>query len=289
MGYWIGTGKESNVFDIVELTGRAGIDVVEILPAKVLELSSSERKELKKTLSDKDMYLSINGGLNETNDISADDSAIRKAGIEFCKNVIEAATEAGGAIWSGVNFSAFRRRPEEIMDIDEKNRIRDLSIESMRSIIKTAEDLNFLYCFEVVNRYEQFLFNAVDEAVAFAKMVQSPNAKLLIDAFHMNIEEDSITDAIEYVAKHDKLGHFHVGESNRRIPGNGKSHMPWEDIFSTLKKVDYKGFITMEPFVLMGNRAALSVSVWRDLSNDADLDKMVYDVREGAKFVRSFL
>ena len=105
----------------------------------------------------------------------------------------------------------------------------------------------------------------------------------------MNIEEDSIVDAILYAAAHGKLGHFHVGESNRRVPGNGPSHMAWGDIFAALKQANYKEFITMEPFVLMGTASALNICVWRDLSNNADINKLVEDARNGGKFIRSFL
>lgn len=289
MGYWIGTGKETDVFSLLELTESAGVDVLEVLPAMILNLSHEKRADLKKAIADKDMFLSINGGLTDTNDISSDDPSIRKIGIEFCKSVLGAASETGANRWSGVNYSAWLKRPCRTLDVNEKRRVMDLSLTSMRSIIKTAEDEGVTYCFEVVNRYEQFLFNTAEEGVAYAEEVGSPNAKLLIDTFHMNIEEDSITDAILYTAKHGKLGHFHVGESNRRVPGIGKGHIQWADIFDSLKNVGYKEFITMEPFVTIGHRAALNVCVWRDLSHGADLDKLIADAHEGAGFVRSFL
>lgn len=289
VGYWLGTGRESNVFGLLDLTESAGIDVLEILPAMALDLSQAKRADLKKAVADKGMFLSINGGLNDTNDISSDDIAIRQVGIEYSKRVLSAAAEVGASRWSGVNFSAWLKRPAKILDMDEKNRVRDLSLTSMRQIIKTAEDEGITYCYEVVNRFEQFLFNTAEEGVAYAEAVGSPNAKLLIDTYHMNIEEDSIIDAILYTAAHGRLGHFHVGESNRRIPGNGKSHIAWADIFDTLKQVEYQEFITMESFVLMGTRAALNIGVWRDLSHNADVDKLVDDARNGAIFVRSFL
>ena len=289
MGYWIGTGVESDIFNILELTESAGIDVIEVLPGAILDLSSQERKKFKKTVADKGMVLSINGGLNETNDISSDDPSVRKSGIEHCKRVLSAISEVGADRWSGVNYSAWLKRPCRLLDVDEKKRVRDLSISSMKQIIKTAESEGISYCFEVVNRYEQFLFNTAAEGVAFAEEVDSPNAKLLIDTFHMNIEEDSVTDAIQYTAVRGRLGHFHAGESNRRVPGLVNGNIAWADILTTLVRVGYSGYITMEPFVLMGNRAALNVCVWRNLSGDTGLDKLVEEARNGAEFIRSFL
>jgi D-psicose/D-tagatose/L-ribulose 3-epimerase len=105
----------------------------------------------------------------------------------------------------------------------------------------------------------------------------------------MNIEEDHMMDAIRLAAKSGRFGHFHVGETNRRIPGNGRGQMPWGDIFATLQEVNYQEYITMESFVRMGCQTALNVSVWRDLSNGANLEQMVEDARNGAQFIRRSL
>lgn len=289
VGYWLGSGGDTDIFRMVDLTHQAEIDVFEVLPGLVLNLSTEDRKRLKQTIADNGMKLSINGGLNETNDISSDDAAIREIGIEYSKRVLEAAVEAGSDRWSGVNYSAWRKRPSCICDANEKQRVQELSVHSLKQIMPTAEDLGVTYCFEVVNRYEQFLFNTAAEGIAFCEMVDSPNAKLLIDVYHMNIEEDHMLDAIRLTAASGRFGHFHVGETNRRIPGNGKGQMPWAEIFATIKDVDYQEYITMESFVLMGCQTALNVSVWRDLSRGADLAKLVSDARNGAQFVRSFL
>ena len=289
VGYWLGSGGDKDIFSMLDLTHQAGIDVFEVLPGLVLNLSKEDRRRLRQTIGDYGMKLSINGGLNETNDISSDDAEIRNTGIEFSKRVLEAAAEAGSDRWSGVNFSAWRKRPSRICDAAEKRRVQELSAHSLRQIMPTAEGLGVTYCFEVVNRYEQFLFNTAEEGIAFCEMVDSPNAKLLIDVYHMNIEEDNMFDAIRLTAASGKFGHFHVGETNRRIPGNGRGQMPWPEIFAALREVDYREYITMESFVLMGCQTALNVSVWRDLSHGADLNKLVSDARNGAEFVRSFL
>jgi D-psicose/D-tagatose/L-ribulose 3-epimerase len=289
VGYWMGSGGDTDLFRMLDLTHEAGIDAFEVLPGLVLALSKADRLRLKKTIEDYGMVLSINGGLNETNDISSDDAAIRAIGIEHSKRVLEAAAEAGSDRWSGVNYSAWRRRPDRICDAKEKQRIMDLSTGSLRQIMPTAEGLGVRYCFEVVNRYEQFLFNTAAEGIAFCEAIGSPNAKLLIDVYHMNIEEDNMMDAIRLTAASGRLGHFHVGETNRRIPGSGRGQMPWVEIFATLKSISYQEYITMESFVLMGCQTALNVSVWRDLSHGADLRKLVEDARSGAQFVRSFL
>ena len=64
------------------------------------------------------------------------------------------------------------------------------------------------------------------------------------------------------------LGHFHVGEANRRCPGPG-GRFSWAEIGSVLREVDYSGFVVLEPFVVMGGQVGRDVSLWRDLSGGA--------------------
>ena len=157
---------------------------------------------------------------------------------------------------------------------EEKRRKEELALESMSRLMKVAEDCGVLYCCEVVNRFEQYLLNTAKEGVEFVKRLGSPNARVLLDTFHMNIEEDSMVDAI--LEAGPWLGHFHVGENNRR-PAGSTNRLPWKDMAAALKQVNYQGAIVMEPFVLMGGTIPYDIKVWRDLSGgagEAGLDEM---------------
>ena len=288
-GYWRQTPAEhAGIERWLELTKQTTCEVFEIGPSIILPMSKQERADFKKLIADNGMTLSINGGYTPSNDIASDDPAIRKIGVEYGKSVLEAMADVGCDRWSGINYSAWLRRPDcEILTYDEKQRIRELSLESMKQIIKTAEDCGVKYCFEIVNRFEQVLLNTSAEGVAFCEEIGSPNAQLLLDTFHMNIEEDSIVDALEYAQTRGRLGHVHVGESNRRVPNfDGKTHLDWDGILGILKKTGYEGFITMEPFMKMG---LTTICVWRDLSHDADVDQMVVYARDAANFLRGKL
>ena len=128
--------------------------------------------------------------------------------------------------------------------------------------------------------FEHFMMNTAAEGIAFCKQVDSPNCKLLLDTFHMNIEEDSLRDAI--LQSKGWLGHFHLGETNRRPPGEGR--IPWPEIFSALREIDYQGAVTMEPFLVPGGEVGRDVSLYRDLLGSADRDELV---TRSVPFVRS--
>lgn len=138
---------------------------------------------------------------------------------------------------------------------------------------------------EVVNRFEQFLFNDAAEATQFVKDVDRDNVKVMLDCFHMNIEEDSFYDAIVSTGKY--LGHFHVGEANRKVPGKGR--IPWNEIGRALRDIGYDGGVVMEPFVCMGGGVGQDIKVWRDLSNNASPEQLDADIAESCAFLRKAL
>ena len=152
----------------------------------------------------------------------------------------------------------------------------------MKELVKVAEDNNVILNVEVINRFEQFLLNTCEEAVNYVEEINSPYCGILLDTFHMNIEEDSIGDAILTAGKH--LKSMHIGETNRKPPGLGR--MPWGEIKKALDKINYNGSLVMEPFVNPGGKVGRDIGIWRELMPGADLD---LEAANALKFVRENL
>ena len=115
-----------------------------------------------------------------------------------------------------------------------------------------------------MNRFEHFMMNTAAEGIAFCERVGSPNCKLLLDTFHMSIED----------------------ETNRRPPGEGR--IPWPEIFGALREIDYQGAVTMEPFLVPGGEVGRDVSLYRDLLGSADRDELARKNHTRAKKVAKF-
>ena len=169
----------------------------------------------------------------------------------------------GGKIISGVSYAGWGCLPKEDLSGD-KEPIIERSVDSMKKIVKTAEDYGVTYCVEVVNRYEGCILNTAAEAMDYIKRVDAPNIGVLLDTYHMNIEEDSFSDAIHLVG--DKLYGLHTGDNNRRCPGRG--HINFDEIFKALADVDFKGRIVSELFVAKGGEVGRDICVWRNLEKD---------------------
>jgi D-psicose/D-tagatose/L-ribulose 3-epimerase len=80
------------------------------------------------------------------------------------------------------------------------------------------------------------------------------------------------------------LGHLHVGEGNRKLPGEGA--LPWKEIGEALRSIDYEGGVVMEPFYYAGGQVGKDIKVWRDLSEGASRQEMDGKIAKSLQFLR---
>lgn len=288
-GYLRGTAYENDVLSAMELVRRTGCESFNIPLGCILPMDASKRREVAQRAKALDLELSITGSMTGETDIASDDAAIRDAGVEFGKRALQACYDIGAAEWGGVNYQAWRGMPQYDLTVDAKARIRAQSLDAIRKILPTAEDLGVNYCLELVNRFEGFLLNTAEEGLSYVLEADSPRAMIILDTFHMNIEEDSMLDAMDLVQNAGKLANFHVGEANRRIPGTGRTGMDWGGIFSNLRAHGYAGCVLMEPFVRMDLPSSKNTCSWRNLTKNTTLEEYMKDVETGYRFIRAAL
>jgi D-psicose/D-tagatose/L-ribulose 3-epimerase len=277
-GYW----TQSWSSDPIQFVGRAqkcGFEVLEVNAPKITLMSDKERDALKTAAENASLSLTYSIGLKDDMDLASEDAATRKRGIAFLRDVSRAMKYLGGTVMAGINYSSW---PRKLAPNEDKRVLTDRAVEGVREAVKTAEDCGVIFCIEVVNRFEQFMMNTAAEGISFAERVASPNCKLLLDTFHMNIEEDSLRGSL--IEAGTWLGHFHLGEPNRRPPGRGR--MPWPEIFGALREINYQGAVVMEPFLVPGGEVGRDISVFRDLLGAGNLDE---EASRSVEFVRSEL
>ncbi|NLG25908.1 MAG: sugar phosphate isomerase/epimerase [Clostridiales bacterium] len=248
----------------VDKVSRLGFDVLELAAGALPGMAPAERRALAAAAADAGLELTYCIGLPPEYDMAGEDAATRRRGIEYAKSLLDIIASMGGTLLGGIIYGCWPANMD--FEMTDKRPWWDRSVASVREVAKTAEGLGVTYCLEVVNRFEQFLINTAAEGMRFVDDVGNPAVKLLLDTFHMNIEEDFIGDAIASAAGY--IGHMHVGETNRRVPGRG--HMPWAEFAEGLRRADYRGRVVMEPFLRMGGEVGKNIKVWRDLSQGGD-------------------
>ena len=248
---------------------KLGFDILEIALAGFPEQSEDYMRALRETAEAEGILLTGGFGPPPEVNLSSADPAIVANGFRFWEDTLRKMEIADIHFAGGATYSYW---PIDFTKPFDKQADWERSVANVRKLADMAADRGVTLGMEVLNRFEGYLMNECREGVAYVDAVDRPNVKLVLDTFHMNIEEDSFGDAIRLAGR--RLGHVHVGEPNRRPPHAG-SRINWQEIGDALREIDYPGYIVMEPFERMGGKVGQDISIWRDLSNgatDEDLD-----------------
>jgi D-psicose/D-tagatose/L-ribulose 3-epimerase len=172
------------------------------------------------------------------------------------------AAKIGARVIGGPLYSELGKK-RYLSDADRKaewNR----AAESLKKIGEDAARKGVALALEPINRFEIDMINTAAQGYAMCEQVNSPGVKLMLDTFHMNIEDTHIGEALTSSKKH--LVHVHTCSNNRGIPGEG--HIPWEEVKQALTDIDYEGFGVIESFA-QGQVAAFA-NIWRPLADNQD-------------------
>lgn len=148
-------------------------------------------------------------------------------------------------------------------------------VKNLKPLCRAAEKSGAAICLEPLNRYETDFINTCDQALEMIDDVGSPALKILLDTFHMNIEEKCPAEAILKAGR--RLGHFHACGCDRGTPG--RDRIDWPGIARALRKIRYKGDAVIESFTTDVQIIARAAAIWRRIEPSRDgiaRDGLVY-------------
>ena len=190
----------------------------------------------------------------EDNPISSD-PAVRALGVENNKRALDNAAAAGAVRLVGAYHSALGVFSGQGPTEEEWK----WGVDSMRQVAEHAETVGITLGVEALNRFETYLLNTHADSARFVREVDHPNARMMYDTFHANIEEKDIAQAIRDC--HDVCALVHISENDRSTPGSG--NVDWDTNFNTLKEVGYDGWMVVEAFGLALPELVAATKIWR--------------------------
>ncbi len=147
-------------------------------------------------------------------------------------------------LFSDESLSIFDKTHRVIPE-DRKAVVRKLVVPTLSELAKFAKEYGISLLLEPLNRYStQYCGNAHD-AIAIAERVNQENFGVMLDTFHMNIEEDTFEEAITSSKK--LLKHIHFADNNRKMPGEG--HIDFGEIVRSLGDINYQKCVSFEPTI----------------------------------------
>ena len=215
-------------------------------------------------IQDYDLGVSACAVMTSDRDLIHPDESIRKNGMAYIRHAIEATQTIGAANLVGPIYSAVGR----VWQAAPQERARDIDIlvDNLRLLAAYAAEHEVILCIEPLNRFETSFINLAEQAVELVDRVDHSSCRIMLDTFHMNIEEKSLGDAIRAVGL--RLQHVHACENDRGAPGSG--NVTWEAVAKALKEIHYDGPVVIESFTPEVKSIARAVSIWRPLAASQD-------------------
>lgn len=247
--------------DLIDKVADLGFDLIEIC---VEDPATIDTAKIAKRVDRARIQATVCGAFGTDRDLSADEADRRENGLNYLARCVEIAVDLGSPVVAGPMYSAVGRT--RLLSNVEREAQWRLSIDSMKRASDHALSKGVKLAVEPLNRFETDLLNTVEQAMNWLGRLDRDNVGLLIDTFHMNIEERSIPDAIRLAS--GKAFHFHGCSNDRGTPG--KDHLPWREIAAALRDINYAGDVVIEAFTPEVREIARAVSIWRPLAESQD-------------------
>jgi D-psicose/D-tagatose/L-ribulose 3-epimerase len=273
---WIWTSPFSDAqLGLVARAKELGFDLLELAVEDPSLISGDAVREAG---DEAGVGFTVCGAFGPDRDLSHDDPAVRRNGIDYVSQLVDLAAAIGAPHVVGPMYSAVGKT--RMLPAAEREQQRALAVESLKAVAAYAGERDVRLAVEPLNRFETDLVNTSEQVLELIDRVGADNAGVLLDTFHMNIDEKSLGDAIRLVG--ERLLQVHTCENDRGTPGTG--HVPWDDVFSALADIGFDGPLVIESFTPELEEIAKAVSLWRPL--DAPSDELA---RNGARFLRESL
>jgi D-psicose/D-tagatose/L-ribulose 3-epimerase len=211
-------------------------------------------------------------------DLAVADGEVVCSTQDYLGHCVEVADRVGASVVGGPMYAAVGR----LWRMDEAERRATIArvAEGLRPVAELAAERDVMLAVEPLNRYERSLINTVEQGMKLAEEVDQPACGLLLDSFHMNIEERSPPAAARAAA--GRIAHVHACGTDRGAPG--ADSFDWPAFLAALSEVGYDGPLCIESFTAANEVIATAASIWRPLA--ASPDALASD---GLRFLRGAL
>ena len=257
--------------DILNMVSEMGFNSMDV-NIRIMDLKTA--KEVGKRAKKLNLNLVGGGSIPSSKMLLSEEFSERQEAVNYMKSLIDIVYAIGSNYYSGLisapsgYFTGVGPTEKEI----------EYSAQGLKAVAKYAQNFDIKLCIEPANRYETYVINTIDSALDLIDKIAEPNVGLLIDTYHMNIEEKTFRDPI--LKAGEKIFLVHVNENDRGTPGKG--HINWDEVFKALKDAQYNNIVTIESFAGSNVDTSRLVAIWRRLAPSP-----VYLATEGLKFIKT--
>lgn len=258
---WTAPLTTEKVEELVPSVAEMGFDWIEFPLENPGDFSYARANELVREYG---LGVSTCAAMGPDRDLIHVNTAVQKSGVAYIQHAIEATQAIGATNLVGPIYSAVGRTWQATAD--ERARDLDTLVKHLRTLATYAAEHNVVLGIEPLNRFETSFINTHEQVIELVDRVDHPACKVMLDTFHMNIEEKSLGAAIR--ATGQRLCHLHTCENDRGAPGSG--HVAWNSVAQALRDIGYDGPVVIESFTAEVKSIAKAAAIWRKLASTQD-------------------
>ncbi len=258
---WVSPCNTEELAALAPKVKQMGFDILEIPIESTFDLDYAAGAQI---LKDNGLLGTMCAAMGPDRDLIHEDGKIRENGMNYIRHCVDAAQTMGITNIVGPIYSSVGRVWQQ--PADERARDLDLLVKNLKELSAYAVDKGVVLCIEPLNRFETSFINLASQAVEVIDRVDSPACKIMLDTFHMNIEEKSLGDAIRLAGS--RMVHFHACENDRGAPGSG--NVTWDAVAQALRDIHYEGPVVIESFTSKVKSIARAAAIWRSFEPSQD-------------------
>ena len=238
-----------------------GFDAVEIA---LEDPSLVNVQALKNGLQKYNLEPVICGAFGPSRDLTNDDPAIHQNCFSYIEACLEFCVALNTTFLAGPMYSAVGKA--RMLPPDKRKAEWDLAVKNLRVVCQMASKRGLQIALEPLNRFESDMVNNIDDVSRLVSDINHPSAKIMLDGFHMNIEEKDVEQAIIKAGKN--LVHMQVSENYRGTPGTGQTR--WDAYRRGLEAINYSGTVSIESFTPENKELDGAVCFWHPMAESQD-------------------
>ena len=271
---WTSPFSTASITELFPKISEMGFDTVEIA---LEDPSLVDCRKLKEGLNQYNLKPIICGAFGPGRDLTHEDESVHKNCFSYIEQCLDFCSELETLFFAGPMYSAVGKA--RMVSPEQRKKEWDLAVKNLRIVCSLAGSRGLKIALEPLNRFESDLVNTAADVLRLVNDINHPAAAIMLDGFHMNIEERNSENAITTAG--DKLIHFQVSENYRGTPGTGQTN--WDGYWRGLEQINYQGAVTIESFTPDNKELAGAVCFWHPMAENQD-----QFASEGLRFLKEW-
>jgi D-psicose/D-tagatose/L-ribulose 3-epimerase len=252
------TTETISLFPKIKSMGYDAVEIPVEYPEKI------DAKKVRAALWEHELQPIVCGAFGPSRDLTNDDPSVHENCFTYIHDCFDLCNAWDATFLAGPMYSAVGKA--RMVSPEQKKIEWDRAVTNLHKVSKLAAERGLEIALEPLNRFESDLINTAEDVMRLVKDINHPSAKVLLDGFHMAIEERNLEEAITLVG--DKLIHVQVSENYRGTPGTGQT--PWDSFRRGLSNINYNGAVSIESFTPEIKELAGAVCIWKNLARSQD-------------------